>query len=225
MAERFPAEFDRPKGEERRPSVPSPKVRVSLMGLVEAWWREASAGLSRSTYESYRNTARKLKGFLKHDDAARISTEDIIRFKDWRIAEGVSPRTVKASDIVGLKVVFGWGVANRKLAANPAEGVKVAGSKRPRMRDRGFTADEARALLTQASHYVGGKTEHAKTAAMKRWAPWLCAYTGRESGRSCSYASRTFARTMLWGARHHHHSRGRNRQRQGAARGGASCSH
>ena len=60
------------------------------MGLVEDWWREASlrGGMALSTYESYRNTARKLAQFLKHDDAARITAEDVIRFKDWRLFTG-----------------------------------------------------------------------------------------------------------------------------------------
>jgi integrase len=199
MAGRFPAEFDR--GEERRPSTPSPKGRVSLMALVEDWWREASAGsMSLSTYESYRNTARKLGAFLKHDDAARITTEDVIRFKDWRIAEGVSPWTVKANDIAGLRTVFGFGVANKRLATNPSEGVKVAGSKRPKMRDRGFTTDEASALLTQASRYVAPKAEYAKTVAMKRWAPWLCAYTGARVGEIAQLRKQDVRRDDALGA-------------------------
>lgn len=181
MAERFPTEFARPKRPEPGPVPPS---KVSLTGLVEDWWSEAKRGsMALSTYESYRNTARKLSQFLKHDDAARITAEDIIRFKDWRISEGVSPWTVKANDLAGLRTVFGWGVTNRRLTSNPAEGVKVAGSKRPKMRDRGFSAEEARKLLHQASAY-GSSTarEHPKMTAAKHWAPWLCAYTGARVG-------------------------------------------
>ena len=65
MAERFPPEFERPKKsrEERRPSKGARSSSskedhpggVSLMILVEDWWREAVAGgMSLSTYESYR---------------------------------------------------------------------------------------------------------------------------------------------------------------------------
>jgi site-specific recombinase XerD len=153
------------------------------MGLVEDWWREAKAGgMSLSTYESYRNTARKFGGFLKHDDAGRVSAEDVIRFKDWRIANGISPWTVKAKDIAGLRMVFAWGVANRRLTSNPTEGVKVTASKRAMKKLRGFTDEEAGKLLTQAMHYVPAPQEHPKTTALKRWAAWLCAYTGARVG-------------------------------------------
>jgi Phage integrase, N-terminal SAM-like domain len=190
-AGRFPEAFQRQsdaEGEDRRSrssssSPPLSPGKVPLMGLVEDWWREAKAGgMSLSTYESYRNTAREFGGFLKHDDARRVSAEDVIRFKDWRIANGVSPWTVKANDIAGLRTLFAWGVANRRLTANPTEGVKVAGSKRPKMRDRGFTDEEAGKLLTQASRYVAPKAEHPKMAALKRWAAWLSAYTGARIG-------------------------------------------
>jgi len=152
VADRFPTTFERPKNKNSSSSSTNGMRVLLLMGLVEDWWREASAGdMALSTYESYRNTARKLGQFLKHDDAARISNEDVIRFKDWRITNGVSPRTVKGNDIAGLRTVFGWGVSNKRLAMNPAVGVTVAGTKRPRMRDRGFSDEEARKLLIQAS--------------------------------------------------------------------------
>jgi hypothetical protein len=90
MAERFPSEeFQRrgldaaaadEGGSRRSRSSSSPPLspgKVSLMGLVEDWWRETKAGgMSLSTYESYRNTARKFGQFLKHDDAARVSAEE-----------------------------------------------------------------------------------------------------------------------------------------------------
>jgi hypothetical protein len=155
MAERFPSEeFQRrgldaaaadEGGSRRSRSSSSPPLspgKVSLMGLVEDWWRETKAGgMSLSTYESYRNTARKFGQFLKHDDAARVSAEDIIRYKDLRIANGINHWTVKAKDIAGLRMVLRWAVSNRRLTANTAEGVKVAGSKKPKMQDRGFSEE------------------------------------------------------------------------------------
>jgi hypothetical protein len=125
MAGRFPEEFPHgalpdanDEGGTRRSrsssSPPLSPVKVSLMGLVEDWWREAKAGgMSLSTYESYRNTARKFGLFLKHDDAGRMSADDVLRFKDWRIAEGVSLWTIKAKDIAGLRMVSHGGSPTR----------------------------------------------------------------------------------------------------------------
>jgi Phage integrase, N-terminal SAM-like domain len=98
----------------------------SLSALVEHWWKEAkAAGRKQSTYESYRNTVAKLVGFLKHDQAGRVTPQDIVRYKDHRLQGGASAKTVKDSDLAGLKTVFGWAVMNRRMASNPAEGLTI----------------------------------------------------------------------------------------------------
>jgi site-specific recombinase XerD len=183
LADRFPSEFQRQGHDSRSSSSPSlSPVKVSLMALVEDWWREAKAGgMSLSTYESYRNTVRKFGQFLKHDDAGRVSTEDVIRYKDWRIANGINPWTVKAKDIAALRMVFAWAVSNRRLAANPAEGITLRVGKRIKLRGDSLTEEEARAVLSAALHLQRGK-EAAKTFEVKRWVPWLCAYTGARVG-------------------------------------------
>jgi integrase len=94
----------------------------------------------------------------------------------------VSLKTVRDTDIAALRSVFGWVVANRRIGSNPADGLKLKSAKAVRTRAKGFTAEEAKALLRQASGYVASAREHAKTAAAKRWAPWLCAYTGARVG-------------------------------------------
>lgn len=166
---------------EYAPASKSPSY-ASLTGLVEAWWVEAkAAGRTQSTYESYRNTFARLTRFLQHDDAASVTPSDIVRFKDVRLAEGVSPKTVGDSDIAALRSVMDWAVSNHKLVANPAKAVKVKRPKSVVVRDKGFRADEATAILSHSLSYRRGR-ESAKTFAAKRWVPWLCAYTGARLG-------------------------------------------
>lgn len=156
--------------------------KISLTGLVEAWWPEAkAANRSVSTYESYRNTMRRFVAFVKHDDAGRIRLADVLAFKDARLAEGRSPKTVGDSDIAGLRAVFKWAVDNGKLVENPAEKAKVVRAKQMRIRSKGFTAEETSALLRQSLDYANLR-ESPKLAAAKRWVPWLCAYTGARVG-------------------------------------------
>ena len=181
-AERFP-EFERTNAK----SPPSPsrkgKPRQTLSGLLEDWWKEARASnRTISTHDSYARTIRQLIGFLGHDDASRITADDVIRFKDHRVAQGISLKTVRDSDIAALRSVFGWAVANRRMASNPTDGVKLKSAKVVRTRPKGFSADEASALLRHALDYIASKRENAKTSAAKRWAPWLCAYTGARVG-------------------------------------------
>ncbi|UGX93515.1 site-specific integrase [Bradyrhizobium barranii subsp. barranii] len=154
----------------------------SLSGLVEDWWKEAKrAGRKQSTYESYRNSMARLVTFLKHDTASRVTPEDIVCFKDYRVQSGVSPKTVKDSDLAGMKTVFGWAIGNRRLASNPAEGITIKVGKPRKLRSKGFYDSEAIAILKHAREFVPGR-EAPKLAAAKRWVPWLCAFTGGRVG-------------------------------------------
>ena len=183
-AERFPAFEQAPIKQPPSPSsAKHPKPKGSLTGLLEDWWAEAKAGgRTISTHESYGRTIRQFVAFLGHDDAGRVTADDVIRFKDHRIMGGVSLKTVRDSDIAALRSVFGWAVANRRMSSNPTDGLKLKSAKVVRTRSKGFSTDEANALLRQALGYVASGREHAKTAAAKRWAPWLCAYTGARVG-------------------------------------------
>jgi integrase len=147
--------------------------------MLAGWWTEAKAtGRKPSTYESYRNTVAGLTKFLDHDNASQVSPEDVVRFKDHRLANGVSAKTVKDSDLAALKTVFGWAVSNRKLIRNPAAGITIKLAKPQRLRGEGLTEEEARAILQAATKVDGSK----KTDTARRWVPWLAAYTGARVG-------------------------------------------
>lgn len=173
----------------QQPAMAKP-AKVTLMGLVDGWWKEAkAAGKSESTLESYRNSFRHLVRFLKHDDAARVTAQDIVAFKDHRLTtinprtgKPASAKTVKASDLTAFKSVFDWAVSNLKLPANPASGVNVRLGKKVKVRERDFTADEIRALLKAANGALKGKAKPNQTVQAIRWVPWLCAYTGARVG-------------------------------------------
>lgn len=179
-----------PKWEETTRPAPVRTGIVSLKGVVEDWWREAkAAGTKLATYESYRNTMKRFVNYLGHDDAGRVMVEDVIGFKDHRLAEinprtgkPISPKTVKDSDLAGLRAVFGWAVTNRRMAINPAVGITIKLGKKMKVRSlKGFTDSEAKALLTAARNLTRGR-ERPKIFAAKRWVPWLCAYTGARVG-------------------------------------------
>lgn len=186
-AGRFPT-WQQPGKPEPTKAAPSTE-KTSLRGLIEDWWKEAkAAGRKPSTYESYSNTADALTAFLKHDDAARVTPDDVLRFKDYRLS-AINPRTgrptsaktVRDGDLVGLKTIFGWAVSNRRLKDNPAAGLTIKLSKPAKLRSKGFTDEEARALLLAALQHEPGKAR-VQTAAAKRWVPWLAAYTGARVG-------------------------------------------
>ncbi|WP_446980851.1 DUF6538 domain-containing protein [Rhizobium leguminosarum] len=162
---------------------PLPQGSQTITGLAEGWWREAkAAGRAVSTHESYQRVAQQLSEFLGHDDARAVTEDDVIAFKDHRLSQGVSLKTIGGGDISGIRQLYAWGIANRKVDHNPAKGVKVAKVKKKRTRDPGFTDEEAVAILSDAFHHrrTGKASGHLSSA--RRWVPWLCAYSGARVG-------------------------------------------
>ena len=133
--------------------------KVPLRSLLEDWWREGEqGGLSESTLISYRKAVEALIAFLGHDDAAKVAQEDVLRFKDYllgskgRNGKPLSIKTVKDSYLSGLRSVFNWGVANMRIASNPASDIKVKAAKRKRVRESWFRSEEIR--VTGPHHRV-----------------------------------------------------------------------
>jgi integrase len=159
------------------------------MGLVEDWWSEAkAAGQKRATYDNHRNSMAALTAFLQHDDASRVTAKDIVKFKAYRLAtinprngKPISPKTVKDTDLAGLRTVFGWAVLNHRLATNPATGITIKLGKPVKLRSKSFSETEAAAILSAASNLTRSN-ETPPTFAAKRWVPWLCAFTGARVG-------------------------------------------
>lgn len=186
LATRIPEWTDSPK-----PQATPPKRSgaVSLTALVDSWWNEAkAAGLSESTYVSYSGSFRLLSAFLGHDDALRVTPEDIIAFKDHRLkainpktGKPASAKTIKASDLTAFKSVFEWAKVNLKVPSNPATGITVKLGKKVKVREREFTAEEASLILAAANSFAI-KSKPTQTHSMKRWVPWLCAYSGCRVG-------------------------------------------
>ncbi len=184
MANRFPKWEQKADG-----TAPSDAPSVSLRKLFGDWWAEAKgAHVKLSTYESYRSSIEKLIRHVEHDDAARLTPSNIVEFKDARLREvnprtgkAISAKTVKDNDLAGVRRILGWGVANHRLTTNVAKGVTVKVGKATKVRSKGFTDEEAVALLRAARDHKPGR-ERPKLAAAKRWVFWLCAYTGARLG-------------------------------------------
>lgn len=161
---------------------PQKATGQTLTGLVEDWWTEAKAARrSRKTYQSYESTVRHFVKMLGHDVAGDVTRSDVVRFKDERLAQGVSPKTVKGNNLVGLRTVFRWGVSNGRVPFDPTEGVTVVSQRSVTNRSKTFSEAEAEAILTHADRHQQGR-EQDTTFAAKIWIPWLCAFSGARVG-------------------------------------------
>ncbi|AYJ87292.1 hypothetical protein D3Y57_16810 [Sphingomonas paeninsulae] len=131
-------------------------------------------------------SVKDFKTFLGHDDAARV-TEDNVR--DWRNALAAEttnrgrlrdPQTVKKR-IGILSSILRWAKEERLIPNNVANSVVVRVPRKPNLRNSDFTAAEAKAILT-ASLLPSATRLSEQNKLARRWIPWLCAYTGARVG-------------------------------------------
>ncbi|MCS3476277.1 integrase [Bradyrhizobium elkanii] len=159
-------------------SVTAIRPKQKITDLFDAWWQEARAtGRSKKTHDVYKGAIDRLIKHLGHDDADRVTEQDMLAFKDARL-KVVTAKSLKDGDLPGIRSVFGWAVDNRKLSKNPANAIKIKTEKKIRTRSKGFTDQEAGAIFNACLGYARKPKEDAKTAAAKRWAPLIAAYTG-----------------------------------------------
>lgn len=138
---------------------------MTITALSEGWWREAKvAGTAEATRVKYARAMVRLSKFLGHDDAAKVTPADVVRFKEHRLSavdpttgKSLSASTVHSGDLAPLKVVFGWAVSNLHRPSNPTEKITLKVGKPQRLRSKAFTDAEAKALLTAATGVVRGR--------------------------------------------------------------------
>lgn len=108
------------------------------MAIFDGYLRERQPSLA--TIKRWRPVITHLVDHLGHDEPRSISADDIIDWKEALARQGASGRTIREVYLAAAKVVFAWGVENRKLDANPAAGVSVRVPKRHRPRGPSFTS-------------------------------------------------------------------------------------
>ena len=155
---------------------------LSLLGLFEEYVAERKP--APATVKGFGRQVRRFVAFLQHDDARKVSKQDVDRWKRELLARGgkdgspLNPKTVRETYLPAIRVALQRGVDGGGLAENVARGVGVLGkNKTARLRSRGLTDDEAmqilRATLSEDKTRISPERRLAR-----RWVPWLCAYTG-----------------------------------------------
>ncbi|MGR6329037.1 recombinase XerD [Sphingomonas sp. XXL09] len=191
---------DRLRGE-NRPTPPQPVykpqegasarrggsvAREPLLALYDAY-AAANEGMTAGVRVEWRSYIEKLIEFLGHDDAARLTSEDLRRWRDKLLSEPTKrgglrrPVTVRDKYIGPVRSTLNFAVDEGRLAENVAIAVKVKQPKRVKLREASFKPHEAVAILRAALLPPPARMslEHARA---RRWVPWLCAYTGARVG-------------------------------------------
>lgn len=146
-------------------------------------WKDLYAGYllelkpAASTQKRQRGVIGAFFKFLGHDDPARVTKADMIRWKEHCLTLNKRVRTVRDADIAHPKTLFTWAFDEGKLPFNPSAGVRVRVNDEAATRNREFTYDEARTILAWSLVPAGGRISVDRAAAV-RWIPWICLYSG-----------------------------------------------
>jgi integrase len=147
---------------------------VSLDDLVKGWAAETHPA-EKTLYE-WTRVVGQLATFLGHRDAARIGGEDLIAWKAHLVESGLRPKTIRDAKLAPIRAILQWGVDNKRLVFNAAKGVVIDVKIKPSESRRSFTDDEATMILNAALK---------EKNSVRRWVPWLCAYSGARVSEVC----------------------------------------
>lgn len=128
-------------------------------------------------------TVERLRKFVKHDDAARLTKKDIVEWRD-HLLKDLAAKTVSDKYLSTIRSLLNWAVDNERLTQNVAATVKQPKPRQRRSREKGFTDAEALKLLKASRDYTphederGRVREKPELIAAKRWVPILAAFSG-----------------------------------------------
>jgi len=155
---------------------------LTLTELFDAYVKERKP--KPATVKSFGSKVRAFVAFLGHDDARRITKQDVTRWKEHLLERGgrnggpLSARSVRETFLPAIRTALGRGFESGNLRENVASGIGVLGRKTTRrLRQASFRDDEVEIILRASlAMQPSGVAEEHKLA--RRWVPWLCAYTG-----------------------------------------------
>jgi integrase len=144
----------------------------------------AENGLKPATLKRWKAVLENLIAFLGHDDANKVTRQNVIAWKDLLLAEVGEDgkkkrgnRTVREVFLAAARATFTWGKDNGRNAENPFTAISIKVRKRRRLRDPDFTEDEG-LLILRSALLPQSELLAPRHALARRWVPWICAYTG-----------------------------------------------
>lgn len=155
-------------------------------GLFAAWVKERQP--APSTVNRWHSVFADLDAVHHRADAGALTEDQARAWADKLVTPKRSARVVNEVWLRAASVVWNWAVGKKLVTLNPFLGISIAvGRAKPKLREREFTDAEWRVIL-RASLVNGslptkpGPARSPHKAACRRWAPWLCAYTGARPG-------------------------------------------
>ena len=164
----FPAET--PDGFAGDATGAPPPTGLSFKALLDEWAKDVPT--APKTQGKWRAAFASLAETAGHDDATKLTREDVRRWKEARREQGRSAKTI-ADAVTGLRGIYAWGERNGLVPApNPMDHMAPKVPRRAEDSREGYTDAEAATILLAARQEQG----------FQRWMPWLLAFTGARIG-------------------------------------------
>jgi integrase len=158
---------------DRGHALPNRK-QVPFDELFAGWVAEKQP--REKTKYAWRRVLVQLGKFLGHSNSSLVSADDLIRWKASLLEAGLRAKSIRDGKLAPVRAILQWAVDNGRLSQNPAERVTIDLRSKLADKKRGYSEDEARKVLAAA---------RTQKDALRRWVPWLCAYTGARVSEVC----------------------------------------
>jgi len=159
----------------RPPAVPGAPGSLSLEALLDH--KAKTTSIRPKTIADNRAYLRRFADFLGHDDARRVTKDDVRRWRNSLMGTGLSPKTITDRYLSSVRAVLAHGVKEFDLPANVASGIVDKRSGTAPERSKGWTEAEAVQIL-RATFQGPSKALSEPHRRALRWVPWVLAYTG-----------------------------------------------
>lgn len=149
--------------------------KLTLTALLDH--KAETQSVKPTTVTNYRSALADFAKLTGHDDARRVTREDVRKWRDHLQRRGLSPKTVNDSYLAAIKATLRHGVKEFDLPQNVADDIRDERPAPPPAGSKGYSDEQAKTIL--AATFKGSTKAHSIPHQRALfWVPWICAYTG-----------------------------------------------
>lgn len=162
------------------PFNPKRQTSMAVWALWEAWITQKQP--KAATVDRWRAVFLNLKATFQERDANSVTEDEARKWAGGLISDERSAQTVAEVWVNAAKTIFAWAVSQKHVDQNPFTGIKITVPKKVRHRETQAFRNEELTTILRASLEPPPQRLAVHYAALRRWVPWICAYTGARAG-------------------------------------------
>ena len=164
-------------------------AKKSISAQVERFVAYNADKRAPSTLRRYGPSLDSFVRFHKDGDIRLVTGETLLSWAEHRRdVDRISVPTINGNDLVAVKSLFSFTKAKAGGSLrcdNPTDGIRLDGPRSTQDLDKKFSIVEIAAILLLARR-ARPRKGYPRASACRRWAPWICAYTGARIQEVCS---------------------------------------